>query len=484
MQTRSPNSASTARRAPAEPPGTVPNLRGLSPFPSRAGDCPDFAQSAEQNGTVPFSRAGLTLVELLVTISIIAILAGLFLGALQSATEEAKAMKTKSMIAKLNNLIMPRYDAYRTRRVPIIIAPTNSVNPMAPLITPQQAAKYRLDALHDLMRMEMPDRMTDIVYPPITSSAYDASGAIGTVTIARPSISQAYYQALVTAFGSPLSIGQNVNLANQGAECLYLIVTLGFVDELGGRDLFNEGSIGDTDSDGLSEFLDAWGTPIGFLRWAPGFTESELNGAGGTLAGQLSPTSLTAAGSPPGISSFGLARRNNAYVGKTITIFTPSTGAKQVATIVSSFYDSTHGTTTINVSGNGVTLNGNETFGIDPDPFDPMHVYPNSALVPTNAVPFALYPLIYSAGPDRTFGVLTDFSSTTPLVYATAAAQGTWLPNGASNYPFLTDAGSSDADYGQSMGSTKDITSEQSANASWESSGWLDNIHNHLIGTK
>jgi hypothetical protein len=37
------------------------------------------------------------------------------------------------------------------------------------------------------------------------------------------------------------------------------------------RSLFGEKSIGDTDGDGAPEFLDGWGRPINFLRWAPGF---------------------------------------------------------------------------------------------------------------------------------------------------------------------------------------------------------------------
>jgi hypothetical protein len=35
-----------------------------------------------------------------------------------------------------------------------------------------------------------------------------------------------------------------------------------------------ENDIGDTDGDGAPEFLDAWGQPIEFLRWAPGFDSS------------------------------------------------------------------------------------------------------------------------------------------------------------------------------------------------------------------
>jgi hypothetical protein len=37
------------------------------------------------------------------------------------------------------------------------------------------------------------------------------------------------------------------------------------------RTMFSAQDIGDVDEDGLPEFLDGWGNPIQFLRWAPGF---------------------------------------------------------------------------------------------------------------------------------------------------------------------------------------------------------------------
>jgi hypothetical protein len=44
------------------------------------------------------------------------------------------------------------------------------------------------------------------------------------------------------------------------------------------RQHFGENSIGDTDGDGAPEFLDGWGNPINFLRWAPGFdSQIQLN---------------------------------------------------------------------------------------------------------------------------------------------------------------------------------------------------------------
>src|SRR6185312_13876992 len=65
--------------------------------------------------------------------------------------------------------------------------------------------------------------------------------------------------------------------ANQSAECLYMVITLA-CGEGEARAQFGEHSIGDTDGDGAPEFLDGWGHPISFLRWAPGFdSQIELN---------------------------------------------------------------------------------------------------------------------------------------------------------------------------------------------------------------
>ena len=72
-------------------------------------------------------------------------------------------------------------------------------------------------------------------------------------------------------------------------------------------------------------FVDAWGTPIDFLRWPVGFTDSELNGAGGILSnsGGSGITVLTVNGSTAQFGSYGLSSRNNAYAGRTITIYSP-----------------------------------------------------------------------------------------------------------------------------------------------------------------
>ena len=58
------------------------------------------------------------------------------------------------------------------------------------------------------------------------------------------------------------------------AECLYLIVTLAGGEDA--RTQFSADEVGDTDGNGLYEFIDGWGRPIYFLRWAPGFNDSDL----------------------------------------------------------------------------------------------------------------------------------------------------------------------------------------------------------------
>jgi hypothetical protein len=68
---------------------------------------------------------------------------------------------------------------------------------------------------------------------------------------------------------------------NQGAECLYMIITLATADGEA-RSLFGEKTIGDNDGDGAPEFVDGWGNPINFLRWAPGF-DSQVQSNANTL---------------------------------------------------------------------------------------------------------------------------------------------------------------------------------------------------------
>ncbi|HIQ21075.1 MAG TPA: type II secretion system protein [Planctomycetes bacterium] len=187
------------------------------------------------------AHGGFTLAELLVTITIIGILASLMLAAVQATRSSARVAKTKATIAKLHSIIMPMYESYRTRRVPIRTAGMN----------PKDAARLRLVVLRDLMRMEMPDRWSDVLNPPLVAG------------VRRPSLQLAYARSYTS----------NTSTTYGSAECLYLIVTIGNPEA---RERFSESEIGDADGDGNPEFIDGWGNPIYFLRWAPAFNDSDL----------------------------------------------------------------------------------------------------------------------------------------------------------------------------------------------------------------
>lgn len=265
-------------------------------------------------GTPPRKRSAFTLVELLIVISIIALLATVGVIALRDARLTAQRARARSQVTRISEMIMTRWEEYESRQIPM---PVNSG------LQPQQAMFLRYHMLKDLMRMELPDRITDVQDPPIPDPVAGTS-------LTPPPLWVRYNQYVVQNGGFA-----NWSVSNQGAECLYMI--LQSMDSVLGKgtDFLLPNEIGDTDRDGFYEVLDPWGNPVHFLRWAPGFRsplqEHPVNG--------------------------GPAPEH-------------------------------------------------------PDPFDPFRQSPRWKLdsFPSNQDrPFALTPLIVSAGPDGRLGVITDF---------------------------------------------------------------------------
>ena len=231
----------------------------------------------------PLSRPAFTLVELLITIAILAILAALILGVGAVAGEVARRHQTESTIAQIHTLLMDHYDSYRNRRVTI----DNTLN-----LTGQQTAAFRLMALREILKTEIPDRWSDIALEDIPTDGLDnrntnINNAQPVYLADRTALANLFWRRYQTIAGSlegldtpdPDVNNNGVNnstealLTNQSAECLFMVVMLATGDGEA-PSLFGERVIGDTDGDGAQEFLDGWGNPIEFIRWAPGFDSS------------------------------------------------------------------------------------------------------------------------------------------------------------------------------------------------------------------
>jgi prepilin-type N-terminal cleavage/methylation domain-containing protein len=312
---------------------------------------------------------GFTLIELLVVISVIALLTSIVLFAMAGAQEAARRDRTRGQIARIHALLAERWESYLTRRVPL-----------PPLRDQNITGIWRVNAVREMMRMELPDRKNDLLreaveLPQVPALWYAYRRKVE--TLVQRHTPNANWQV---AWSSD----------NEGAECLYLILSRLSEGDETALSFFSEKEIGDLDDDGVPEILDAWGSPIKFIRWAPGFGEKDLNQDG-------TPENLVAAG--------------------------------------------------------GVQDRGS------PDPFDPRRIYANEGT-------FALFPLIYSAGPDKLYEIYNpgnlDYTDSNP-------------PNNPPNNPYLRVGGYSE--FGPPLGP---LGKWQDANDDGRDNS-VDNIHNHLL---
>jgi prepilin-type N-terminal cleavage/methylation domain-containing protein len=208
-------------------------------------------------------RGALTLVELLITMTIMAIIAAAILGTASAAMESARVRRTQSTIAKIHELIMERYASYETRRIDVDPSITQAIDRwvgaatnhedyrIRSLARGQMIADARLLGLRELMKMEMPDRWGDALHEPQILSGV-------------PPLAQAYRRYYEQIQPSATDVG-----FSERGEMLYIVVMKATGDGEA-RAQFSQNEIGDVDGDGAREFMDAWGEPIGWLRWPAG----------------------------------------------------------------------------------------------------------------------------------------------------------------------------------------------------------------------
>ncbi len=184
-------------------------------------------------------QLGFTVVELLIVMMILGLMVAMSMSALNAAVAQARISRTKVVIAKLDQLIMDRWEGFRTRPVPIRATAGANV---------RTSTTGRLNALREIMRLELPCSKEDVT----TNPTY----------VTRTSLSRGYFRKAPTASWTDTW---------EEAECLYLIIASMRDNDKSALDFFTVDEIGDIDGDGIPEIHDAWGQPIMFLRAAPGY---------------------------------------------------------------------------------------------------------------------------------------------------------------------------------------------------------------------
>lgn len=240
-------------------------------------------------------RPSFTLVELLVVIVIIALLAGMTMVALAGAQRDAEVARTRSTIRKINEILLGKWEEFSTRALPIEL-PAVAMRPSALAagtvpVSGQEIARLRLVGLRDLMRMEMPDRLSDIAYPPtllqleiVNSPSSRSMLVVGNLPYSSlwSNYREKFYvppTPVVPTPYVPAAIGTlrpAWTITNANAELLYFVVATSSNNGIGGLESFHATEIADTDLDGYPEFIDAWGRPIKWVRWPAGADWSEI----------------------------------------------------------------------------------------------------------------------------------------------------------------------------------------------------------------
>jgi prepilin-type N-terminal cleavage/methylation domain-containing protein len=212
---------------------------------------------------------GFTLVELLVSLAIITILSSLTLAGLNVARQRVKADSTELTIRKIHEVIMPHYERFLTRTFPAVrydCAPYNDPTVVMPPTLAKPAGDIvKLLTKRRALALEIPDGWADLL---------DSGPTVGTpLNALNPAPPHTAIAKRLRSMTTTNPERQNA-LRSSGfsdAECLWAMVIRGGFADPGIVEHFREAEFGDKNRNGAPEFIDGWGNPIRFLRWAPAF---------------------------------------------------------------------------------------------------------------------------------------------------------------------------------------------------------------------
>ncbi len=273
------------------------------------------SSTASRGNYAALKRHGFTLIEMMVVLILISILTGLSFVALRGAQLDTFYAKTRATIRKIDVIITDRYEEYRNANLSYTIYESVSgyssktlprANAVFGASEPDAVlhARIRLELTRDMMRLDMPDCPGDILFQTGTNFFFRSSNQ------ALPTGYTLNSRPMFVSLDSPAANGQiqtmlfnragNGNVGgvprirpevleqNFNAELLFLIVESSYIAGSYGIEAFATSEIGDTDNDGLREFIDAWGNPIQWLRAPTGYFDDIETSQTSTLQGSSS----------------------------------------------------------------------------------------------------------------------------------------------------------------------------------------------------
>jgi hypothetical protein len=295
------------------------------------------------------------------------------------------------------------------------------------------------------MRLEMPDNLSD------TLTAATDPANLSTLSVNIRTALEVFHENPPATHAPVLWQRYNQRLSTPKVDyplavCLYMVVSM---SDPAAMEQFGQEEIGTvygrndddtiaTDANGnpiqFPVFVDGWGTPILWQRWAPGYSQySDIQPIGligsATATGTPSPgdTAISIASSTvvtiPIAARFTIAGEASSTV-HTVTARTPAGGNTTTTSI----------TFTPPVGAGTYSSGASLTYVSDPhDPFDGRAVEPSA---------YALRPLIYSCGPDKSPGLFTGGYADTggsngyayngdPYAYWYDTVSTQWLQHGA-----------------------------------------------------
>jgi prepilin-type N-terminal cleavage/methylation domain-containing protein len=235
-------------------------------------------------------RKAFTLVELMTALVVISILAGMTMAALSAAAGSARLSKAKGQALAVQELLLTRMEEYITRRMPTPGAGAVAIQGFS--LRGPESSRLRLMQLRHAMRFELPDRKSDLYAPGFGPSlpvpTFQRVWYSNNFTTGSPPPPQ--LETPLTPLAAPPAHSKYINLIHglvggttpaasfaawsekyEGSETLYLILATSQVGGRSGLELIPRDQVGDLDGDGVPEVLDAWGTPMVWIRWPVGY---------------------------------------------------------------------------------------------------------------------------------------------------------------------------------------------------------------------